>query len=284
MTIKKDIVDQSDFIPRQDSPDSKPQHRKTVLCYCSLWILVVVIALALIWSLLSTVWWRGLINARKSDDVIVYNRSAVIIKEVNQYYDGQLKLKSVPGVPLQDSVIRIYQFNSSCNHLPTDNNIIWWHKSNVSGNQNYTHLYLLPGSTQNYTISTVEPIASFVSQLVADSIFTHLDAKLEKVKGYIYITHGSERQEFDSTNCPSTSADCNIVYHKPFMYNQHDTSHYNFHSAHVVPDCWYSLNLAVNATTVDLIRGQYKCNISNFNEGERSCNVGIDFKFKFYAL
>ena len=248
------------------------------------------VALALIGSLLGTVWWNGLIDAQKSDNVFIYNKSAVIIKELNQYYHRQLKLTHVPGIPLRDSVIGIYQFNSSCDRLPTDKSIIRWHKSNVSGDQNYTHQYLMPGSTLNYTISSVN--RDSVSPLrVADSV-THLDAELEKVKGYIYITRGPERQEFDSTNCRSTS-DCNIEYEKLFMYDQHGNSYvvdprawgyYNFHSAHIVSQYRYTLDLVINATTVDQTKGKYVCNISDVDEREKNCTVNIDFEFKANSL
>ena len=174
--------------------------------------------------------------------------------------------------------------------LYTDNSIILWHKSYIIiGDQNYTHQYLMPGSTLNYTISSVN--RDFVGLRVADSV-THLDAKLEKVKGYIYITHGPERQEFNSTNCRSTS-DCNIVYNEPFLYDQQgnsymvdprDWGYYNFNSANVAPDYRYTLDLVINATTVDLSKGQHICNISDVNEGEKNCTVNIDFEFKANSL
>ena len=51
-----------------------------------------------------------------------------------------------------------------------------------------------------------------------------LDAEFENVMGYVHITYGPEREEFDSTKCQSTS-DCTIVYHKLFTYNQYEHSY-----------------------------------------------------------
>ena len=240
--------------------------------------------MALIASLGSTVWRRGLFTPRKLDDVFVYNNSAVVIKELNQYYDSQINLTPSPGVPLQDSVIGIYRFNSSCDRLPTQYSIIHWQKSNVGGAQNYTHQYLLLGSTLNYTISFVDSNSVRVADM--DKPLS-LDAELENVMGYVYITYGPEREEFDSTKCQST-LDCTIVYHKPFTYNQrenwyvvdHDSrgrGYYNFHSAHVDPQYRYTLDLAINATIVDLKQAQHVCNISDINEGESSCPADVEF-------
>ena len=89
--------------------------------------------------------------------------------------------------------------------------IICGQKSNISGGQNYTHQYLLPGSTLNYSISSID--RNSVRVVDMDKPLS-LDAELENVMGYVYITYGPEHE------CQNTS-DCTIVYHKPFTYNQH---------------------------------------------------------------
>ena len=252
-----------------------------------MWVIAIAVALTPSVGLGSTVWRKGLINTQKPDDVIVYNNSAVVITELDPYYHKQIKLTPMIGIPLRDSVVGIYRFNSSCDRLPTKNNMIRWRKVNVSGNQNYTHLYLLPPSTLNYTIS---PVDRNPARVVLDTD-TRLDGRLEKVKGYIYITHGPESQGFDPAKC-HTASDCDIVVNHPFTYNQHSNSYtvdsrargdyYNFHSAYVVSDYRYTLDLIINATTVDLVQGQRVCNISDVNQGEGTC---IDHKlgFKFQA-
>ena len=246
-----------------------------------MWIIAIVVALAPAVSLGFTVWKNGLINVQKPDDVIVYTNSAVVAIGLDQFYDSKLKLSPILGIPLQDSVVGIYHFDSSCDHLPTENKIIQWHKSNVSGDQNYTHLYLLPGSTLNYTIS---PVSRNSVRVVHSIIGTEmqLDGELEKIKGYVYITRGPELQEFDPTNCRGTP-DCNIEHEKQFTYNGSyngsykvdSMAYYNFHSAY---DYRYTLDLAINAITVDLTQGDHVCNISDINEGERNCNQNFTFK------
>ena len=84
--------------------------------------------------------------------------------------------------------------------------------------QNYIYQYSLPGSTLNYTISSIN--RNSVRVVDMDKPLS-LDAELENVMGYVYIAYGPEREEFDSTKCQSTS-DCTIVYHKPFTYNQRE--------------------------------------------------------------
>ena len=126
ITIKKYIVYQSDLILRQDSSDPKPHRRKSVPCYCSLWIPAVVITqpganrVPTQYSVVersnrcTETRWCNYVQQECS----YYQRSKSVL-----WWYRQLKLKSVPGVPLWDSVMRLYQFNSSCDHLPTDNNI-----------------------------------------------------------------------------------------------------------------------------------------------------------------
>ena len=114
-----------------------------------------------------------------------------------------------------------------------------------------------------------------------------LDAELENVMGYAYITYGPECEEFDSMKCQSTS-DCTIVYHKPFTYNQRENTYmvdhdiqgqryYNFYSAHIDPQYQYTFDLTINATSVDLKKAQHVCNISDINEGESSCPADVEF-------
>ena len=85
------------------------------------WILALVISLALVGSLYGTVW-RNLFLTQNPEDVFVYNRSAVVIKQLNHYY-RQLKLSPKKGYRLEDSVIEIYRFNSSCDCLPTKHDV-----------------------------------------------------------------------------------------------------------------------------------------------------------------
>ena len=86
--------------------------RKAILCCC--WVLALVITLALAGSLCGTVW-RHVFHTQVSDDINVYNnKSAVIVTELNQYYDGQLQL--FPNVT-NSSIIEIYRFNTSCDRL-----------------------------------------------------------------------------------------------------------------------------------------------------------------------
>ena len=80
---------------------------KSILCSC--WVLSLVITLALAGSLCGTVW-RHVFHMQVSN---VHNKSPVIIT-VNQYYDRQLRL--FPDVTNR-SVIKIYRFNTSCDHL-----------------------------------------------------------------------------------------------------------------------------------------------------------------------
>ena len=90
--------------------------------------------------------------------------------------------------------------------------IIHGQKSNISGGQNYTLQYSLPGSTLNYTISFIDRNRNSARVVDMDKSF---DAELENVMGYVYITYGPKCEEFDSTKCQNTS-DYTIVYYKPF--------------------------------------------------------------------
>ena len=243
--------------------------------------MTIAVALALSGGLCGAVW-RNLFT-QKFGNVIIYDKTAVVLTELDQFYYSQLKLL---GYFLGDRVLQIYRFNSSCDELPTNDSIIHWHKSNTSEDQNYTHQYLLPGSTISYTISLVDNDSV---RVVDTAPATPLNAELETVKGYGYITRGPERQEFDPTNCLN-SPDCKIVYHKPFTYNHNNSylvdvrDYYNFHSIHShvpsVPQYRYTLDLIVKATTADLNQAQHVCNITDVNEGEESCNINFQFKFK----
>lgn len=245
------------------------------------------ITLALAGSLCGTVW-RNLFLTQKFDDVFVYNKSAVVITELNQYYHHQLQLFPKVGYRLEDSIIEIYRFNSSCDRLPTNYNISHWHKYNVSGDQNYTHQYLLPGSTLNYTISPVDRDSDRVVDIDDKSLRLAFDAQLENTKGYmyVYITYGPEYEKFDSTKCQSSS-DCTIVDYRMFKNGPYDNSYpvksrgyHNIHTVHteVGPQYQYTLDLAIYATTVDIKPAQHVCTISDVNEEERVCTVDLEFK------
>ena len=269
-------MDTSTSVPSSTGgPESRTHHSKAKLCCC--WILALLISLALVGSLYGTVW-RNLILKQSPDDVFVYNGSAVVIKQLNHYYHRQLRLSPKKGYRLEDSVIEVYRFNSSCDRLPTKNDVIRWEKVNVIGDQNYTHQYLLPGSTLHYTISPVDRD----SVRVVD-VSKPLDAELGPI-GYAYITYGPESKEFDSTKCQSSS-DCTIVDDKTFKNGQYyDNSYpvetrgyYNFHSVLVNPQYHYNLDLTVNATLVVIVPTQHICNISDIDE-ERVCTVDLEFK------
>lgn len=287
-------IDTSDSTPRQSRPNSRARCKRA-LCLSLCWTTAIVVTVALIPSVGSTVWRWGLFTTRKLNDTFVYNNSAVVIGELNQYYDSKITLTPSPGIPLRDSVVGIYRFNSSCDRLPTQSRIIHWQKSNVSGDQNYTHQYLLPGSTctLNYTVSSVDRNSVRVVHVdMAKRL--GLDAELENVKGYVYITYGPEHDEFNSIKCQHTS-DCTIVYHKPITNDWHEKfyavdhdspgrGYYNFHSADTDHQYRYTLDLAINATTVDLKHAQHICNISDINEWENSCNHEVEFKFEANRL
>ena len=257
--------------------DSCARHCKVILCCC--WVLALMITLALAGSLCGTVW-RHLFHTQTSDDIVVYNKSVVIVTELNQYYDHQLWLSPKVGYRLEESVIEIYRFNTSCDHLPIKYDNIHWQKVNVNGDQNYTHQYLLPGSTIRYTISPVD----------RDSVrVVDMDEPLESEAGlgpigYVYITYGPESKEFDSTKC-NKSPDCTIVNDKTFQkgtyfdnsYAVEKRGYYNLHSVIVDPQYKYNLDLAINATTVIVTPAQQICNISDIDE-ERKCTVNLRFK------
>ena len=46
----------------------------------------------------------------------------------------------------------------------------------------------------------------------------------------------------------------------------------------------YTLDLIVNATTIDLKQAQHVCNITDINEGEGSCVIDLEFKPKIGSL
>ena len=232
----------------------------------------------MIGGLFGTVW-RNLLITQKFNDIFVYNETTVVITEINQFYYRQFKLLPKLGYPLGDRVMEIYGFNSSCDHLPTNYSITHWHKSNVSGSQNYTHQYLLPGSTLNFTISSINRDSVGVVDMDKP-----LDVEFGTIKGYIYITRGLEREEFDSMNCQGSS-ECTIVDSMPFTYGRYDRSnlfdrrgYYNFHSALIDPEYRYTIDLAINATSVDLKQAWHACTISDINEGKKLCTVNLDFK------
>ena len=258
-------------------PDSCTHCRKAILCCC--WVLALVITLALAGSLCGTVW-RHVFHMQTSDDIFVYNKSAVIVTELNQYYDHQLRLFPKMGYRLEESVIEIYRFDTSCDRLPTKHDNIHWHKSNINGDQNYTHQYLLPGSTIRYTISPVDRDSVRVVDMDEP---LESDAGLGPI-GYAYITYGPESEEFNSMKC-NRSPDCTIISDKTFKkgayfdnsYAVEKRGYYNFHSVIVDPQYKYNLDLAINAASVIVTPAQQICNISDIDE-ERECTVDLEFK------
>ena len=221
--------------------------------------------------------WRYVFHTQTSDDIIVYNKSAVIVTELNQYYDHQLRLFPKMGYRLEESVIEIYRFDMSCDRLLTKYDIIHWQKSNVNGGQNYTHQYLLPGSTIHYSISPVDRDSVRVVDM--DELLES-DAGLGPI-GYAYITYGPESEEFNSRKC-NRLPDCTIVSDKTFKKGAHfDNSYavekrgyYNFHSVIVDPQYKYNLDLAINAELVIITPAQQICNITDIDE-ERECTVDL---------
>ena len=212
-----------------------------------------------------------------SDDIFVYNKSAVIITDLNQYYDRQFRLFPKVGYRLEESVIKVYRFNMSCDRLPTKHDIIHWQKSNVNGGQNYTHHYLLPGSMIRYTISPVDHNSIRVVDMDEP---LESDAGLGPI-GYAYITYGPESKEFDSEKC-NRSPDCTIFSDKTFKkgayfddsYSVEKRGYYNFHSVIIDPQYKYNLNLTINVTSVITTPAQQICNISDIDE-ERECTVDL---------
>lgn len=218
--------------------------------------------------------WKNLFIEEKFDSIVVYDGPAVVV-QVDTFYDSQLRLIAQPEVPLGDRIVQIYRFNSSCEELPVTFNVVYWSKSNISGPENYTHHYLLPTSTLNYSISLVDSVSEDESNAAIDNV----------VKGYIYITRGPELKDFDSRSC--TDSDCEIVYNKPFIYKRADSfivdrssspGYYNLHSVYISNDYQYSLKLTVNAATVDLGQGQHVCNITDIDEGGGSCSINFQFQ------
>ena len=262
--------------PPTSGSDNRARHSKAILCSC--WILALVVAVVLAGSLCGLVW-RNLFLKQQPYDVFVYNKSAVVVTELNLYYHRQLKLLPKKGYQLRDSVIEIYRFNSSCDRLPTKHSVTHWKKLNVKGNQNYTHQYLLPGSTLHYTISPVDRNSVRVVDMENPAL--KLDSGLNnRPIGYAYITQGLET---DSTKCQN-SPDCTIVDDKTFKNGPYDNSYlvesrgyYNFHSVLVDPQYQYNLDLAINATSVAITPAQHVCNISDNNE-DRVCTENLDFK------
>ena len=217
--------------------------------------------------------WKNLFKPHPYDGVQwpLYNDTAVVVVELDTFYHSELRVMSQPGIPLGNRVVQIYRFNSSCEDLPKVHSVAYWNKINVSDRQNYSYHYYLPTSTLSYTISSIVSVGQ------TDPNFN--------VKGYVYITRGPELNGFDSKSC--TSSDCTIVYEKPFTYGSPKSftidesrgrEYYNLHTDYIADQFNYSLELAVDATTVDLNRGNHVCNITDVNEGKGMCNLTLQFK------
>ena len=73
------------------------------------------ITLALAGVLGGTVW-RHVFHTQTSDNIVVQKKSVVIVTELQQYYDRQLRLFSLNVT--NHSVIEIYRFSTSCDRLP----------------------------------------------------------------------------------------------------------------------------------------------------------------------
>ena len=157
---------------------------------------VIVVANALLGGLV----WRNLFIRLKFGSVISED-AMVVIGELNNFYHKEVQFLSWfndSQLADHDHIIEIYAFDSSCNSLPTTAKVTSYEESNISENQNFNQLYLLPGSTLSYTITPNREVNGYNS-----------------VRGYMYVTFGPEIHSFNLNTCHST--DCIIEEHKPLI-------------------------------------------------------------------
>ena len=237
---------------------------------CVLVAAVTVVIVAVIALPCGMIWKNVFIRPKFDGSITIYQENMVIIGELDNYYHQQVKISSLPAVPLGDNVVEVYCFNSTCEDLPTTNEHKSYEGSNISENQNFIHHYLLPKSTLNYTVTpSVETSGS------------------DSVKGYIYITLGPELHRFNQSTTCQTS-DCMIVDHKPFTdrmsvvrsYRVKRREYYNFHTVSIVPQYQYSLALTIDATSVNVhtFDSEPVCTIQDKNGGDESCIIDLKFK------
>ena len=204
-----------------------------------------IVVIMVINVLLGGMVWRNLLIRPKFDVVISEDaNSVVIIGELDNYYHQEVQfLPQLNVSQLDDHIIGIYIFNSTCNSLPTTAKVMFYEKSNISENQNFNHLYLLPKSTLSYTITP--------SIKVNGS---------ESVKGCIYVTLGPELNPFNPKTC--NNSDCTIEDHKPlnftdqksikYSYGVKKCGYYNLHIIVPQDQRRSSLRLTVNVSVVNV--------------------------------
>ena len=235
-------------------------------------MVVAIIMIVAINAFLGGMVWRTLFIKPKFD-VIIFEDAMIIVGELDSYYHKQVQFLSRPDAPLGNHIVEVYLFNSKCDSVPTTIETQSCERSNVSENQNFTHLYLLPKSSLNYTITP--------------SVVT---SGSDSVKGYVYITFGPEldQAEFNPRTCQNS--DCTIKEHKPFTdqesiehsYTVTKRGYYNLHSVSIKPlsQYQYTLGLTVNASTIKLPYNATKpaCIIQDINGGDGTCPIDLTFK------
>ena len=232
-------------------------------------ILTIVVIIA---PLCGTVW-RNLF-VKPEFDVTLFENDTIVVCELDSYYHKQVQLLSQPDAPLGNHVVEIYLFNSTCNSVPTNTEAKSFEKSNISENQNFTNLYLLPKSSLNYTITPS----------------TETNGSTKSVMGYVYITYGPELDldEFNPRTCKTPNTDCT---YEPFgnrervehSYPVTQRGYYNLHTVSIKPlnQYQYTLRLTVDASTVKLPQNNAAtsvCIIQDKNGGDGSCTIDLDFK------
>ena len=229
-----------------------------------------IVVIVVINVLLGGMVWRNLF-IRPKFDVVISEDAMVIIGELDNYYHQEVQfLPQLNVSQLDDHIIGIYVFNSTCNSLPTTVKVTSL-TFNISGNQNFNHLYLLPKSTLNYTITP--------SIKVNGS---------ESVKGCIYVTLGPELDLFNPTTCRNSN--CTIKDHKPlkftdqrsieYFYKVKKRGYYNLHI--IVPQGQYrsSLRLTVIAVVDINTTEQAVYNIEGKNVDNGSMTYTTPLKFR----
>ena len=162
-----------------------------------------IVVIVVINALLGGMVWRKLF-IRPKFNVTISEDAMVTIGELDNYYHQKVQfLARLNASQLNDHVIKIYIFDSTCDSLPTTVEVRSYGKSNISENQNFNRLYLLPKSTLSYTITpSIEVNGS------------------DSVKGYVYVTFGPEIHLFNPKTCRSSN--CMIEDHKPLNFTDQE--------------------------------------------------------------
>ena len=233
-----------------------------------------IVVIMVINVLLGGMVWRNLFT-RPKFDVVIGEDAMVIIGELDNYYHQEVQLLNASQ--LDYHVIEIYVFNSTCNFLPTTTKVISYERSNISENQKFNHLYLLPKSTLNYTITP--------SIKVNGS---------ESVKGCVYVTLGPELNLTDPFNlitCDGHNSDCIIEDHKPLNFTDQESIKYfykvkkrGYYNLHIIAQDQRrsSLRLTVNASVVSVNtteQAAYNIEDRDGDNGSMTCAI-VPLKFR----